>query len=202
MTQEPKAGPAARLALRVRTRSKGAEQAPQPKPSEAPPLARPGVRTLAPREGEAQAPPHMPVLRLRPARPGSLPDAPANVAGPVVRATTRVEDAEQAPQRTPANLAGPSIRDSSAPKRAEHTPQHTPQRNEPQSAPQPQAQAQAQGHPSAVGVHTPAPPVNGTWPELAPRPAHTTTNTQPAPLTPLENAMSRQARLHDERLAV
>ncbi|MCP1410985.1 hypothetical protein [Paenarthrobacter sp. A20] len=111
-----------------------------------------------------------------------------------MRDSSAPKRAEQAPQYTPRHYE---------PQRAEHAPQHTPQRNEPRHyEPRPIPQAQPQGHPSAVGVHTPAPPVNGTWPELTPRPAHTTTNTQPAPLTPLENAMSRQARLHDEHLAV
>lgn len=201
--QEPGAGPVVRPALRVRIRSKGAEQAPQPKPSEAPPLVGPGVLALAPREGAEQAPQPMPVLRLRPARPRSLPHAPTNVAGPGVRATTRVEDAEQAPQHTAASVAGPNMRDSSAPKRAELAPQHTSrrhdlQRKERQPRPEPKPQAQAQGHPSAVVNHSPAPATNGTWPELTPRP----NPIQPAPLTPLENAMSRQTRLHNEQLAV
>ncbi len=186
----PQASLAVRPALRVWIRSKGAEQAPQHIPGEAPPLVGPGVRPLAPRKDAEQAPQRMPVLRLRPARSRSLLAAPTNVAGPVVRDSSTPKRAEQAPQRIPNEappVAGPAVRDSGAPKRAEQAPQRSPE---------------PQGHPSAVRNHTPASPTRGTWPELTPRPAHTLKNTQSAPLTPLENAISRQTRLHDEQAAL
>lgn len=58
---------------------------------------------------------------------------------------------------------------------------------------------QPQGHPSAVPDRPAAPPLTGTWPELAPRPAPGAQQTAPAGL---ETGMARTARLNDERLAV
>ncbi|MCX2748504.1 hypothetical protein OOZ51_11850 [Arthrobacter sp. MI7-26] len=59
--------------------------------------------------------------------------------------------------------------------------------------------AEHQGHPSTTADRTPAAPITGNWPELAPRPALRTTEQTSAAATA---AMARAARLNREQLAV
>ncbi|MHC6222499.1 hypothetical protein [Arthrobacter sp. MMS24-S77] len=57
--------------------------------------------------------------------------------------------------------------------------------------------AEHQSHPSTSPDRTPAAPITGNWPELAPRPAP-----QPAAETLATAAMARAARLSNEQLAI
>ncbi len=181
----------ARPALRASEPTKHAEQAPQHTPT---PVARPALHASEPTKPAEQAPQHTPTpaLRLRPAHPGALPITLAPVARPDLRSSTRSENVEQTPQHTPTPVARPALRVSEPTKPAEQTPQHR------QPQPEPQTHPASQGHPSVVVNHAPASPVIGTWPELAPRPQPT----QVAPTQTVEHVIARQARLHDEQLAI
>ena len=181
----------ARPVFRLSARSRSVVQAPEHTPT---PVARPALRVSEPSEHVEQAPQHTPTPVARPALHASEPTKPA----------------EQAPQHTPtpalrlrpahpgalpitlAPVARPDLRSSTRSESAEQAPQHR------QPQPEPQTHPASQGHPSVVVNHAPSSPVIGTWPELAPRPQPT----QAAPTQSVEHVIARQARLHDEQLAI
>jgi len=192
----------ARPVLRLLIPSRSAERAPQhTRSSEAPFVARPALRVSESTKPAEQAPQHTPTPVARPALHASEPTKPAErapqhtptpVARPALRVSEPTKPAEQAPQHTPTPVAGPALRTSEPTKPAEQAPQHR------QPQPEPQTRPESQGHPSVVVNHAPASPVIGTWPELAPRPQPV----QVAPTQTVEHVIARQARLHDEQLAI
>jgi hypothetical protein len=192
----------ARPVFRLSARSRSVVQAPEhTRSSEAPFVARPALRVSEPSEHVEQAPQHTPTPVARPALRASEPTKPAEqapqhtptpVARPALHSSEPTKPAEQAPQHTPTPVARPALHASEPTKHAEQAPQHR------QPQPELQTRPESQGHPSVVVNHAPASPVIGTWPELAPRPQPT----QVAPTQTVEHVIARQARLHDEQLAI
>lgn len=198
--------PVARPALRAPAPAKDVEQASQLVIASAP--------AKKPQKTAQATPPDAPVLRIRPRRaaendsglaraassPALHPETP--VARPALRASGLPGDVARASQRLPSNPLRPATTPP-APAPGGMTPQTASAvvvRSEAARPEQPRPQAHASTvQDRRLQDRTPAPPMAGIWPELAPRPTPGPQQTSPERL---EGALARAARLTAERQAV